>query len=123
MIPIPEINFASQGWQCPICKRVYSPSTAMCFNCPNNGTTVTTGSTTLTPTPGKKTITLKGVSKRKRAKDGVQNTQRYSFEITADLKQQLERAVLEHQLNTGKKVSTSAVIRTAIEKYLKAGRL
>jgi len=66
---------------------------------------------------------LKGVSKRKRAKDGVQNTSRYSFEITADLKQQLERAVLEHQLATGKKVSTSAVIRTAIEKYLKTGKL
>jgi hypothetical protein len=66
---------------------------------------------------------LKGVAKRKRAKDGIQNTSRYSFEITADLKTQLERTVLEHQLNTGKKVSTSAVIRTAIEKYLKAGRL
>lgn len=63
------------------------------------------------------------VSKRKRAKDGVQNTQRYSFEITAELKQQLERAVLEHQLATGKKVSTSKVIRTAIEKYLKTGKL
>lgn len=23
-----------QGWQCPICKRVYSPSTALCFYCP-----------------------------------------------------------------------------------------
>lgn len=69
------------------------------------------------------TTQLKGVAKRKRAKDGVQNTSRYSFEITADLKAKLERAVLEHQLNTGKKVSTSAVIRTAIEKYLKTGKL
>jgi hypothetical protein len=66
---------------------------------------------------------LKGVQKRKRANDGIQNTSRYSFEITADLKATLERAVLEHQLATGKRVSTSAVIRTAIEKYLKAGRL
>lgn len=66
---------------------------------------------------------LKGVNKRKRAKDGVKNTSRYSFEITAELKNQLERAVLEHQLATGKKVSTSAVIRTAIEKYLKTGKL
>ncbi len=66
---------------------------------------------------------LRGVAKRKRANDGVQNTSRYSFEITADLKRTLERAVLEHQLATGKKVSTSAVIRTAIEKYLKAGKL
>lgn len=69
------------------------------------------------------TTLLKGVNKHKRAKDGVQNTSRYSFEITTDLKSQLERAVLEHQLNTGKKVSTSAVIRTAIEKYLKTGKL
>lgn len=22
-----------QGWQCPICKRVYSPMTPMCFTC------------------------------------------------------------------------------------------
>lgn len=66
---------------------------------------------------------LKAVKRQKRAKDGVKNTSRYSFEITPDLKTKLERAVLEHQLATGKKVSTSAVIRTAIEKYLKAGRL
>lgn len=66
---------------------------------------------------------LKAVKRQKRAKDGVQNTSRYSFEITADLKDQLERAVLEHRLSTGKKVSTSAVIRTAIAKYLKAGKL
>lgn len=26
-------NFAQQGWQCPICKRVYSPFTPCCFNC------------------------------------------------------------------------------------------
>ena len=26
-------NFAPQGWQCPICKRVYSPFTPCCFNC------------------------------------------------------------------------------------------
>lgn len=67
--------------------------------------------------------TLKGVKKQKRAKDGVKNTKRYSFEITPELKQKLEQAVLQHQLDTGKKVSTSAVIRTAIDKYLKAGKL
>lgn len=46
---------------------------------------------------------LKGVSKRKRAKDGVKNTSRYSFKSTAELKNH-ERAVLEHQLATGKKL-------------------
>ena len=30
-----------QGWQCPICKRVYSPHTPMCWYC-NNGETHTT---------------------------------------------------------------------------------
>ena len=24
---------APQGWQCPICKRVYSPTTSMCWYC------------------------------------------------------------------------------------------
>lgn len=27
--------FAQQGWQCPICKRVYSPFTQMCLYCGN----------------------------------------------------------------------------------------
>lgn len=35
-------NFAQQGWQCPICKRVYSPSTMMCFYCGEN-TVISTG--------------------------------------------------------------------------------
>ncbi len=33
--------FAQQGWQCPICKRVYSPTTSMCYYCGNTGTTTT----------------------------------------------------------------------------------
>ena len=33
--------FAQQGWQCPICRRVYSPSTPMCWYC-GNGETITT---------------------------------------------------------------------------------
>lgn len=28
-----NFNFAQQGWQCPICKRVYSPFTPCCFTC------------------------------------------------------------------------------------------
>jgi hypothetical protein len=65
----------------------------------------------------------RGVPKRTRAKDGVQRTQRYSFEITHELKSELEQAVLQHQLDTGKKISTSSVIRTAIEQHLKRGKL
>lgn len=34
-------NFnAQQGWQCPICKRVYSPYTSMCYYCGNRTVTV-----------------------------------------------------------------------------------
>lgn len=29
-------NIAMQGWQCPICKRVYSPFTTMCPYCGNH---------------------------------------------------------------------------------------
>ena len=30
-----NIDFIPQGWQCPICKRVYSPNTSMCLYCGN----------------------------------------------------------------------------------------
>ena len=33
--------FTPQGWQCPVCGRVYSPTTPMCFSC-GNGEVVTT---------------------------------------------------------------------------------
>lgn len=36
--------FAQQGWQCPICGRVYSPTTPMCYYC--GGESVTTTSST-----------------------------------------------------------------------------
>ena len=36
--------FARQGWQCPICKRVYSPDTQWCYFCGGKSTnTVTSG--------------------------------------------------------------------------------
>lgn len=41
-----NIGLVQQGWQCPICKRIYSPLTMMCFYC-NNGSTKT--STRITP--------------------------------------------------------------------------
>ena len=31
--------FIPQGWQCPVCKRVYSPSTPMCYWCVNTNVT------------------------------------------------------------------------------------
>ena len=39
---------AQQGWQCPICKRVYSPFTFMCYYC-GGDTVTTTGTGTATP--------------------------------------------------------------------------
>lgn len=42
----PMVISAPQGWQCPICKRVYSPTTPMCYYC--GGESVTTSSSTFT---------------------------------------------------------------------------
>ena len=39
-------GFAQQGWQCPICKRVYSPFTPMCWYCGNDKQTVVTSTET-----------------------------------------------------------------------------
>ena len=39
-------TFIPQGWQCPVCKTVYSPSTTMCLWC--GRTTVTNVPTTET---------------------------------------------------------------------------
>jgi len=36
-------SFPQQGWQCPICGRVYSPTTAMCFYCGHTKIVSTTG--------------------------------------------------------------------------------
>lgn len=29
-----QFDFTTQGWECPRCKRVYSPTTMMCIACP-----------------------------------------------------------------------------------------
>jgi hypothetical protein len=46
-----DFNFIPQGWECPKCKRVYSPTTMMCIACPNltqgsTGSSTTYGTTT-----------------------------------------------------------------------------
>ena len=38
-------SFAPQGWQCPICKRVYSPLTPVCFYCGGESKTWTSTGT------------------------------------------------------------------------------
>jgi len=37
-----DYEFVPQGWQCPVCKKVFSPSTPMCPYCGNMHTFVTT---------------------------------------------------------------------------------
>lgn len=34
-----SIENIQQGWQCPLCKRVYSPTTVMCLYCGEEGAT------------------------------------------------------------------------------------
>ena len=43
-----QTNFIQQGWECPKCKRVYSPTTSMCSHCPQHIQGVTSTETTLT---------------------------------------------------------------------------
>lgn len=44
-------NFqVQQGWQCPVCKRVYSPFTPCCFYCGEEGMTKTTTTITTSDT-------------------------------------------------------------------------
>ena len=45
-----DYSFAPQGWQCPICKRVYSPMTPCCFSCGGERTTFATTGTDVNTT-------------------------------------------------------------------------
>lgn len=57
-----EVVGVQQGWQCPICKRIYAPHTSMCYYCggDNGQTTVTTDNTGLPVTDWGKSITGHG---------------------------------------------------------------
>lgn len=63
------------------------------------------------------------VPKLKGVRQGVTRTQRYSFEITLDLKNELELALIDYRKKTGKDISKSQVIRNALIKHLRAGKL
>lgn len=40
---LPQYNMSiNKGWQCPICGRVYSPTTPMCFYCKGNSQSIPT---------------------------------------------------------------------------------
>lgn len=58
-------------------------------------------------------------AKLPKRKWGVQNTSRYSFEITGELKEKLNKRLAEIQLTTGKKVSASEIIRQALARELR----
>ena len=40
-----SVGGIQQGWQCPVCKRVYAPSTPMCYYCGGDSKTVNVDST------------------------------------------------------------------------------
>lgn len=42
-------GFAPQGWQCPVCKHVYSPTIPMCWYCGGNQTTTVSTGTDVKP--------------------------------------------------------------------------
>ena len=46
-----NFKFAQQGWQCPICKRVYSPFTPCCYYCGGESKTWTSVSTSPVDNP------------------------------------------------------------------------
>ena len=56
------------------------------------------------------------ISKRQK---GVYQTVRFSFEITPELKDKLNKRIAEIQLSTGKKVSASEIIRDALARELR----
>jgi hypothetical protein len=41
-----QTSFIPQGWECPKCNRVYSPTTSMCSHCPEHTQGVTNTSIT-----------------------------------------------------------------------------
>lgn len=72
------------------------------------------------------TVTVEAKPPRKNVKAvlpkrkwGKVNTSRYSFEITDELKEKLNKRVAEIQLTTGKKVSASEIIRQALARELR----
>ena len=50
---------------------------------------------------------------------GKKQTKRYSFEITPELKERLDKRIAEIQLTTGKKISASEIIRDALARELR----
>ena len=42
-------SFTNQGWECPKCHRVYSPTTPMCLYCGDKQVTITTTTGTIPP--------------------------------------------------------------------------
>ena len=54
--------FAPQGWQCPVCHRVYSPTTPMCFSC-GNEEIVTTNKIEVNPATPVRDLMINGGKK------------------------------------------------------------
>jgi hypothetical protein len=79
--------------------------------------------TNLTPKAVKPNGANASKALQKRPKRPTLITIRYSFEITPELKDQLQQTITDYRKATGKNISNSSVIRTALAKYLKGGKL
>lgn len=85
-----------QGWQCPICSRVYSPTTPMCFSCPS--TTVSQATTgTSQFAAGRQTIPREDLEKLFRA-HAFNNDLKYSDDLYA-----YTAGIIEKLFNPSKK--------------------
>lgn len=62
MCMIDFTGYAQQGWQCPICKRVYSPTTPMCWTCGKQDLVATENTVGKNPKKNEPTCTCTSVT-------------------------------------------------------------
>jgi hypothetical protein len=70
-----QTSFIPQGWECPKCKRVYSPTTSMCSHCSQHTEGYATTGTTLTFTHSFSSNTPNPTAKTKCSICGKQKAQ------------------------------------------------
>jgi hypothetical protein len=93
-----DLNFAPQGWECPKCNRVYSPTTIMCLYCPQKTTTSTTTNLTTVPHGVDIGVGGTGVPNMQNSASGTNVCSNYTpnFNSTSDLCHVCLRPKSEH---------------------------
>ena len=71
-------EFVRQGWQCPICKKVYAPQTPMCFSCPEKTETKKFGDGGTGKPPDKPQI-INSVRYAERRMPIIEKAERFSY--------------------------------------------